>query len=259
MDPRLQASFIPKKPLMEHSAASASPPKSINLFSLIGWLVLIVSICAAVGVFMYNSYLTTTINGLTNAISTVEAQYSASSASLSDYSRMDSRLKTATLLLNNHIAASPIFAFLDQNTAQNVRFLTFSFTLGPSSAANTGPNSGGSGAGSTVINVTLTGEAKSFNSLAVQANVFSANPLIQDPIISGIGLDLSGNVTFSVTARMNESILNYSDEISGGSSELLPVNATLPVGSATSTAVTATSSASVGGTTRKITPVIPTF
>lgn len=200
MDPRLQASFIPKKPLMEHSAVAATPRQSVGLFSVLAWIIFVISLCLALGVFLYNLYLNNSITNLTNTINTTEQEYAASSATLATYSRMDDRLKTASELLNAHIAASPIFAFLEQNTAQNVRLNSFTFAYVNGATPGT-PNS---------VDITLSGEAKSFNSLGVQDDVFSGNPIVQNPVVSNIGLDADGNVTFSLAATIAPGSFAYS-------------------------------------------------
>ena len=61
--------------------------------------------------------------------------------------------------------------------------------------------------------LTVTGSADSFSSVALQSDQFGATKLLKDVIFSGISVNESGKVGFTVTATIDPSLLLYSNSI----------------------------------------------
>jgi hypothetical protein len=226
MEGKFQTSFIPKSNFGPTPLPKQRRPT--NLFTLVSLIIFIVVIALAVAAFAYTLYLNNRVKTADTNLQNQLAQLNSSS--INDISRTDSRIKGVESLLAGHIAPSGIFTFLANNTMQNVRFSNFSYTAGGSS----GQNGGGSGAASAANTITMNGQAASFADVALQAQQFSSQAsqqYITNPVFSNLGLDSSGNVTFSFTANIIPSAFTYSQQITGTSSPFQPA------GSASSTPV----------------------
>ncbi len=197
MDPRLQSSFIPKKPLMEHSAASVRPVQKASLFLVIAIVVFVIMIGLAGAVYFYNSYLGQKIVTLQQEIAATQQKYLAANSSFDKYARLDLRIQTANEILANHFAVSSVFSLLEKDTVKNVRFNSFTFSI----------------TGTSTPLISMAGQAKSFNSISVQSDVFRQDPSIKNPVFSGVGLDDKGNVSFHVDAALSPSVLFYTNAL----------------------------------------------
>lgn len=189
MEGKLQTSFIPKQPLVENGAKKASGTTSI--FSIIGWFIFIVVISASVGVFLYEQYLTKAIDtkntDLSNRIKSFDTE------SVDHFIQLDSRLQSAALILNNHLAVSNLLDLIAENTIQSVQFTDFKYSFDDSDK----------------ISLNLSGKAPSFASVALQSDAFSAEPHLHNQVFSNLGLDQAGGVLFKFTASVDGSALKY--------------------------------------------------
>ena len=77
MEGKLQTSFIPKQPLVESKAQKA--PISAGIFSIIGWFIFILAVAASLGVFLYEQYVTKSIDSknveLSNHIKSFDGRF----------------------------------------------------------------------------------------------------------------------------------------------------------------------------------------
>ena len=218
MEGKFQTSFIPKT---NFGSAPAPQRHPTNIFTLVSLIIFIVCIALAAAAFGYTMYLNNSVSTASANLKTELAQLSNTTAtpSLSDISRTDSQIKGVESLLAGHVAPSGIFAFLANNTLQNVRFSDFSYTAGV--AGGTGGGNGQNAVNGRANTISMKGQAASFADVALQAAQFSspANAkYIRNPVFSDLGLDASGNVTFSFTANVIPSAFNYSQAVTGTSS-----------------------------------------
>ena len=112
---------------------------------------------------------------------------------ISEFKVLDKKLRTAEELFGKHIAMTLFFDFLESSTLQNVQYNNFSYVLDPEG----------------IININMKGTAQSFNSLTLQSDIFRDSDIIVDPVFSSLILDESGNVQFSVSARVDPSFVLY--------------------------------------------------
>ncbi|MEI7720202.1 MAG: hypothetical protein WCI89_03275 [bacterium] len=194
MNPQVQSSFIPKKPLTGLGAHTSSSAFG-SIFLLIAILLLAASLVSAGAAFAYERYLISSIAG--NSASLDKAQAAFDPATIQELVRMDSRLTNAQALLQKHVAASALFGFLASQTLQRVSFSNFSYALGDDGS----------------VSVTLAGEADSFSTLALQSDQLSANKLLKDVLFSGVAVGQSGQVTFSVRANVDPGVIKYSNTL----------------------------------------------
>lgn len=173
----------------------------MGFFMLISIIIFFVSLGLAAYVYLEKNYLIQQINSEQNKIATNKSGIVSDSDTIQSIIDLDSRINVGGQLLSSHVAISPIFAFIQQVTLQDVRFNSFTF-----SAANKDSN------GNTVVGVQLSGVARDWESLASQADEFdlpSWKNIISNPKISNFGLNADGSVSFSFTASINPKILTY--------------------------------------------------
>ncbi len=104
------------------------------------------------------------------------------------------RLDSANNRLTNHMAVSQVFDALNAITLRNVRWRTLRFEFQ-----------------SNAILLTLDGEAKTFASVALQADEFTNAPLFIKPIISNLNTstEVGAGARFAFRANIDPKILSY--------------------------------------------------
>jgi hypothetical protein len=207
MDPQVQASFIPKKSLDVSARSSGSP---FGLLFLIATLIFIASLAAAAGSFLYTGYLNGAIASKSQSLALAEGAYDP--GAIQDLVRMDSRLTQSKTLLAKHVAVSGIFALLSMQTLASVSFNDFQYSLNADGTAH----------------ISMTGNADSFSTVALQSDQFGGNKLFKNVVFSNIAVNTNGSIGFSVSADLDPSVISYGNSLGA------------------SAPVTGTSSASVG-------------
>lgn len=195
MDPQVQASFIPKKPLDTGPLARGQGGVFGGLVFLFCAFIFIVSIVGAVGVFAYQSFLQSSIAGKAESLAKAEGAFDP--AVITELIRIDSRINQSQLLLQKHVAPSGIFTFLAEQTLQRVQFESFEYVLGDDDSAK----------------ITLKGQADNFSTIALQSDQFSASKVLKNVVFSGISLGTNGRVNFSIVATVDQSLINYGQNL----------------------------------------------
>ena len=195
METKFQTSFIPKKPIVQEQAAS---PR-VSLFLLVSIIVFLVALGLAGWVFLEKNHLIQQINVDKQTIESNKGSFET--GTIESMIRLDSRIKVANLLLNNHIAISPLFSFFEDRTLKNVRFKSFKFSLANSS----------SGLGS-VATVEMNGQARDFKTVASQADEFGKpdyRAIIKAPVFSDLNLTQDGSVSFTFATSILPDFISY--------------------------------------------------
>lgn len=211
METGIQSSFIPKE---AGTVAAVSRPISggaglPELMILASVILLIASAALAGGVFLYQQFLSGQATSKAAQLKRAEAAFEP--ALIQQLTRLDDRMHTADLLLSGHLAPSVFFDSLDQATLTTVSFS--GLALDASDIRR--------------INIKMSGIARSVNSIALQADLFSKNSVIYDPIFSGIDHQPDG-VHFNLTALVNTGALNYVQKINGVQQSAAPISAPTP-------------------------------
>jgi hypothetical protein len=107
--------------------------------------------------------------------------------------RLDQRLSMAAEVISKHAAFSNIFTFLEEATSQNVRFNKMSVVSSP-----------------TESKMTLSGSARSINSVAYQSDIFRGEKASINPIFKGLKLNEKGTFSFSVDMSIDPKLVLYS-------------------------------------------------
>ena len=201
MDPQTQASFIPKKPLLQSTQASHG---SSGVLWFVALLIFIAAVISGGAAFAYQQYLGGAITSASASLARAQAAYDSSV--INDITRLDSRLTQAQSLLQSHVAPSAVFTFLEATTLSNIRFTNFEYDLSPDGSAT----------------LALSGEALDFPSVALQSDAFNQNHSLKDVLFSDINVDpTTGRIVFKVSAVIDPSLLLYSTELSKQSNAAL--------------------------------------
>lgn len=212
MDPQVQASFIPKKSL--DIGATNRGGGFGGLVFLIALLIFLASLVSAGAVFAYTQILNQEIASKSSSLTLAEGAYDP--GAIQDLIRIDSRLTQAKILLDNHVAVSGIFAFLSTQTLSSVSFSDFSYTLGDDGSAQ----------------ISMSGEADSFSTVALQSDQFGGNKLLKNVVFSDITVNpANGHVDFNVAAEVDPSVFSYAATL--GSSAAVPLTASSTSASST--------------------------
>lgn len=196
-----ETSFIPKKQKSQKKQKRGQASQFAVLASII---VFLVSGAIAGGAFLYQQYLERSINqkeaSLERAREAFEPQL------LHELRRVNTRTKAARTLLQKHIAPSALFSELEERTLRSVRFQKFTYAI-----ENT--------EGQEVIKLNMSGEAESFESIALQYQSFEKSAMLQEPMFSNFQLNDKGNVIFEFTVKVNKTKLQYANVYSGAGSQ----------------------------------------
>ena len=188
MDPRFQTSFIPKKPIVSTPSRDASP---INLFSLLATIVFIVAVALSGGVFFYKQLTSKQI--VQNKTDFERAKNAFEPDIVNKIVRLDTRIETGKKLMESHVAVTPLFEFLSDVTLKTVRFKDFTFTY----------------LAKDKIQVALKGQALSYASVALQADLLNAQKNLKNTIVSDMALETAGTVSFSVSTIVDPNLFSY--------------------------------------------------
>lgn len=215
MEPKFQTSFIPKQSLAPSPAAqrrSASNSRAFGLGTVIAIVIFIGAVSASVLLFLYEQYLTRSIQS--NQASLERAREAFEPALIKELGRLDDRINAANIILNQHIAPSALFTLLESITLQNVQFTSFSYT---------GEGTNG------MVAISLSGKAKSFQTVALQSDLLGSNSYLKNTVVSELALDASGDVTFQVNANVDPRFLSYLSKVQKNPSAPSGATETVPV------------------------------
>lgn len=201
METKFQTSFIPKKPVVEERRNNSS----ISLFLLLSIIVFLISLGLGGWIFIQKDLLVKNIQSAEEVIKSNQGAFELDT--IESMIRLDSRIKIAKDLLTNHVSISPIFSFLEDKTLKSVRFKSFNFT-----------SAGKDESGASTIKVAMTGQAKDFKTIALQAEEFgnvNYRNIIKNPVFSDLNLTSDGSVSFSASMLVVPSFLSYSKSVVG--------------------------------------------
>jgi hypothetical protein len=214
MEQNFQTSFIPKKPIIEKRTTSSRP---VGIFMILSIFAFFSILIASGGLYFYKSVLQSTVIKMQSDLSLAQNRFEPSK--ITQLQVLDTRLKAATDILTKHIAISPIFAGLQGSTLKTVRYTKFTYTY--------------TGDKNATVDVKMQGEAIGYRSIALQADLFTQNKFMIDPVFSNLALDDKGNVKFDLDFSIDPSYVDYEQE--------LKTNTTPTTTTSTSTATVANS------------------
>src|ERR1700733_5299095 len=177
MEPKFQTSFIPKSPVTTQTNMPAPVSRGHNIFSVLATIIFVLTLVAGGAAFAYQDILTGQI--ATDSSNLDAARASFQPATIQQLVDANSRIVAVKSLLAGHVALSSLLALLQNLTVQKVQFNNLLYT-GPT--ADAGPS------------LSMNATAATYNALAQQEAVFSANQFIQNPQFSNFNLGVNGTI-----------------------------------------------------------------
>lgn len=199
LPPTIPTSFIP------HAAGAPVQRYKgdfIGALGLLAYLMLVLTVIAAIGVFFYGRILAAELSAKETTLA--KAETGIDPAAVENFIRLRDRLVSGQQLLNNHVALSSFFAVLEKILPSSVRFTSVHITLDQK--------------GTTLLQGS--GTAKSFNALAAASAAFSADGRIKDAIFSSIQVAKDNSVSFSLSATLDPKLIAYTPPVAGATSAI---------------------------------------
>ena len=197
MDPKFRSSFIPKKPLpVKGGGTKIGQHHSFNIVTFLSGLFFIASLALAGGIFLMDRVVDSRVNQ--KGIDLNNEKNRLDLGSVENYRALAERLKAAKTLMNRHKVSSKLFLMLNDKTLHNIGYSGFKIEdkLDDQNAE-----------------ISITGQAASFNALTVQTDVFRRNPILTNITFESIALDEDGNITFEILAEAVGPELLYTIDI----------------------------------------------
>ncbi len=197
MEPQIPTSFIPKRPVSSEPVGPEQRSRAVGILSFIATIFVVATALAYGGVYLYGRQLAARQATAVTAID--EARKGIGTDFLNDMKRLDARIEGVKLLVKNHIVVSPIFAALEKTTLRSVQYKSFDYELmfDPVTKAD-------------VVQVTLTGNAKNYSTIALQSDAFAENDLIKNPVFSSLTVDdKTSVVNFKLVFTVDPRALSY--------------------------------------------------
>ncbi len=212
MEPSVTTSFIPKRPIESSVAVEHHSGRAVGLLSLLTAVVVVGTIVAFVGVYLYEKQLVAQKTKLEQSIS--EARDGIGTDFISDMNRLDLRINGVKDLIKNHIVVTPIFSALEKSTLRSVQYKDFSYTMKTDSVTKN----------SDVI-VDIRGTARNYATIALQSDAFSTNTLIKNPVFSNLTIDdKTKTVNFKLSFSVSAADLSYQAFIDSMTPSSIPVS-----------------------------------
>lgn len=189
MEQNFQTSFIPKKPIIKE-APSAQPVGFLMVISIVIFFTMVI---AAGGLYFYKASLVSSLAKMEEQLDFAKNRFEPTK--ITQLQTLDRRLHASKEILSGHIAVSPIFKVLSEITMKSVRYTDFSYDTGSSPKDK--------------ILIKLNGQALSYRSVALQADLFTKNKNLIDPVFSNLALDEKGNVSFDLEFSVEPSFVDY--------------------------------------------------
>ena len=129
-----------------------------------------------------------------------EARRSLQSERIAELARIDSRIENAKIILGKHVAVSGIFNALEALTVGSLRLTSLQF--GDSKKEQVGS-----------LDLRMEGVGRTFNSVALQSDIFGRERVFKNPIFSNLALDKNGNIEFEVSMAIDPELISYRNSI----------------------------------------------
>lgn len=195
MENSFQTSFIPKKPIIDNpSSYKSSNTTSISM--VVSVFMLVVVALAAGGLFFYKDYLQKNKEELSSNLLKIKERFNDDT--IVELEMYDKKSAVARQVLENHIVLSPLFEAINELTLSSIQYNKFDHaTIND------------------VFTVKMSGVARDYKSIALQADVFSSNKLnmFKNLVFSNLTKDKNNYVTFNVEFTVDPSLLAYSNNL----------------------------------------------
>ena len=202
MQSQFKSSFIPQSSV----AVPQTSKGSSQLLNVLATGLLILTMLTCGGLYFYQRSIQSNIGNLSSQLSSAKQSIDTNEfKEIMEFSRRLSAIKT---ILAQHVSITKLFKMLESQTVSSVRFVDLNFAF----------SAGGA------IDLNLQGEAKNYQSIALQESVFANTTGIISPTFNSFRQDgQTGNVSFSFKSQLGSGLFTYkvaedteaSDELAG--------------------------------------------
>jgi hypothetical protein len=198
MENSFQTSFIPKKPIVANSSVS-NTSNNTSITMVVSIFIMVVMLVASGGLYLYKNYLQNNKAVLSGNLKKIKDSFDNNT--IVNLALYDKTSSVAKQILENHIVLSPLFQLINELTLSSIQYTKFEHKV----------TNG-------VFSVSMSGIARDYKSIALQADVFSTpkGRMLQNVIFSNLTKDKNNNVTFNVEFDVDSTLLSYSNNITNG-------------------------------------------
>ncbi len=181
-------SFIPKKSLV----VKPDVRRSYGILGPLGILIFIISGALYGGTFAYDRQLKQEALKLEDQLKGQEKAFKPTL--LDDLQGLSSRIAITDDLLKKHVTLLPLLQLLSAQTIRGLRFANMAYSLGAEGRSSI---------------IRFQGEARDYDTIALQSDVFAQNKLIQDFLFSHLSLGKGGVVAFELDLTVDPELFLY--------------------------------------------------
>ncbi len=178
---------------------------SLSFLTFIAVIIFIISVIVSGGVYAWKTYLEKQKAQM--ELDLKKNKQAFEPQTIEEYVRLNNRFDAAKKLLEQHVAVSAVFDILQARTLSTVRFKDFKYAF---------QNDGS-------VAISMVGEAKTYNSVAYQSQVFSKERAFKGIVFSNLDLDKSGNIIFKFDTRVEPKLVSYKNNLQSYSGSDVPV------------------------------------
>ncbi len=188
----IQTSFIPKKTLIPKGFDSTGNDFA-SIFLIISIIIFITTGLAFGGLYFWKIGLKKQVDQLEKDLVIQKENLQSETVLFEDLVRFDKKLQIASSLLDKHVTIRPFFKFLSESTLKTVRFRNLNFKFLDNGWAD----------------IKMNGEARSFNSIALQSKSFADTKKLSDIVFSGLNIGRDNTVVFDFSAKLKDTYTSY--------------------------------------------------
>jgi hypothetical protein len=203
MEPKFNTSFIPKKSLQDVGGNTGG--RYVGRRDVYGpgfylsLLVFLVAVVATVGLFAYSKIIEKSIEEKITLLEAKKAVFS--SEDIVALIRADTQIKNAHRLVLEHVTLSELFNHLEKITLKRVQYTGLEYAGFPNEVGL----------------VTLSGNAKNFQDVALQTEQYRTDTNMRNPIVRELERDKEEDVSFSIDVLTNIEFLSFASMLSRNS------------------------------------------
>lgn len=190
MEQDFQTSFIPKKSIVKERASVARP---VGFLVVVSVFILFSVLLVTGALYFYKGILEKQITKKESDLNLTKNRFEP--AKIAELQVLDKRLRSSSEILSKHISVTPIFKALQGVTMKTIRYNSFSYEFI-------------NGVDSKIL-VKMDGQGIGYRSIALQADLFTANEHFVNPIFSNLSLNDKGNVLFDLEFSVDPSFVDY--------------------------------------------------
>jgi len=163
----------------------------MGAFGFLAYLILLVVVTLAVGVFAYGQILKGTLASKDEEL--LKAEQAIDTATAENFVRLDNRLSSGMALLTSHVLFSSFFTLLEELLPATVRFSSLRVAYTDAKK----------------ISLEGSGVARNFNALAVASESLARNGNIKNAIFSHLVVNKDNSVAFTLSADIARELISY--------------------------------------------------